>query len=294
MNKTLLFFVVGLLCFSMVSALEIHPEYSTNVIVKGVQNSINLTLNIQDAPTGVYNLYTLADISIKPSGTFVITNGSIIKHFTMTPMSDLNVNGYYSFSYILNHRGVEKIPEKMLINLINLNDAIEIGADSIDTNSGKISFYVQNKNSANLKNLTATFSSMFFNIKRTFNLGANDRLNFSVSVDSNKLKKTKAGVYVLKSVFKTKDGDKHINGNLYIGIKKGITSTEDKSGFLIRTDTITKVNVGNVLENVNVEIDKNIFSRLFTTFNVEPTMIERSGLSVKYIWVKDGLNPAEA
>jgi len=119
-------------------------------------------------------------------------------------------------------------------------------------------------------------------------------LNFSVNVNSDKLRKTKAGVYVIKSVFKTKKGDEKINGNLYIGIKKGITSTEDKSGFLVRTDTITKVNVGNVLENTKIEITRNIFSRLFTTFNIEPTTVERDGLLVKYIWVKDGLNPTEA
>jgi len=145
MNKLSLFLVVGLLCISMVSALEMHPEYSTNVIVKGVQNSINLTLNIMDAPAGIYNLYTLADISIQPSGTFVINNGSAVKHFTMTPMPNLNVNGYYSFSYILNHRGVEKFPKRMLINLVNLKDVIEVGSDSIDTASGKVSFMFRTK-----------------------------------------------------------------------------------------------------------------------------------------------------
>ncbi len=294
MNKLSLFLVIAILCIGTVSALEMSPTYSTNTIIKGVQNSINLTLNIMNAPTGTYNLYTLADISINPSGTFKITNGSATKHFTITPMTDLNVNGYYSFSYILNHRGVEKIAKRMVINLMPLEDSVEIGSDSIDPESGKVSFYVKNKESTSLKNLTASFSSILFNTEKTFNLGPNEKLIFNVNVGANKLKRTKAGVYVLKSVFKTKNGEKKINGNLYIGEKKGITSTEDTSGFLIRTETVTKVNVGNVLANVKVEITKNIFSRLFTTFNIEPTLIERKGLLVNYIWVKDELNPAEA
>ena len=94
--------------------------------------------------------------------------------------------------------------------------------------------------------------------------------------------------------YQTKDGEKKIEGNLYLGEKKGITTTEDKSGLLIRTQTITKTNAGNVLENIQVKITKNIFSRLFTTFNTEPNIIERKGFTIEYTWTKQKLNPTEA
>lgn len=278
----------------MVSALEMSPEYSTDVIIQGVTNSIDLTLEIKDAPAGTYNLYTLADISIQPSETFEITTGPVVKKFTFTPMESLDVDGYYSFSYTLNHRGVEKISERMLINLLSLEDVIEISSDSIDPASGEVSFFVKNKEAVSLKNLTAKFSSILFDTERTFDLDPNERLEIFVDVDSDKLKKTKAGVYVIKSIFETGEGDKKIEGNLYLGEKKGVLSTKDKAGLLVRTETVTKINVGNVLESVEIELTRNILSRLFTTFNTEPVFVERNGLFVKYTWVKDRLNPTEA
>ena len=294
MKKLPLFLTMVLLCISFISALEFSAEYDTNILVRDMENSIELTLKIENASEGTYNLYTLSDISIHPSETFVIGDDPFEKKFTMTAKDNLDVEGYYSFTYTLNHRNVEKFDKKMLIDLINLEDAIEIGSDSIDPTSGELSFYVQNKKSASLKNLSAKFSSILFETERTFDIGPNEKLEIFVDIDENKLKKTKAGVYIIKSVFQTKKGDKKIEGNLYLGEKKGITLTKDRSGILIRSETITKVNAGNVLESVQIKLERNIFSRLFTSFNIEPIFIEREGFIVEYTWIKEKLNPAEA
>jgi len=282
-----------LLLVSLASALEMSPEYSTNIIVRDLENSIDLELTITNTTTGIYNLYTLADISIKPTETFSISKDPFTKNFTITPTSNLNTEGHYSFTYTLNHRGVEKINEKLLINLVNLEDIIEIGSDSIDPTSDQIKFYVQNTEATNLKNLTAKFSSILFDIEKTFNLSANEKLEIIVNVDKNKFEKTKAGVYIIKSIFQTKNGEKKIEGNLYLGEKQGISTIEDKSGILIKRETTTKTNVGNIIENVEIKLKRNIFSRLFTSFNIEPTTINRKGFTVEYTWSKQKLNPTE-
>ncbi len=106
--------------------------------------------------------------------------------------------------------------------------------------------------------------------------------------------KTTSGVYIINSKFQTDKGEKTIEGTLYLGEKKGITSLEDESGLLIQTQTITKVNAGNVVENVQIEIEKNIFSRLFTSFNQEPALTQRNGMIIEYIWIKDKLKPTES
>ena len=206
MKKLLFFSLIWLLSLNLVSALEISGEYDTNVIVYDVNNSIELILDISNASAGKYNLYTLADISIKPSEIFTIPESFIEKKFIVTAKDNLDVDGYYSFTYILNHRGVEKVNGKMLIKLMNIEDVIEVSSDSIDPASGKISFYVQNKESVNLKNLTAEFSSILFQTTKTFDLGANEKLEIFVDVDEEKLKKTKAGVYIIESLFQTKGG----------------------------------------------------------------------------------------
>jgi len=41
---------------------------------------------------------------------------------------------------------------------------------------------------------------------------------------------------------------------------------------------VTKTNVGNTAKTIDVEIEKNIVSYLFTTFNIAPSSIKRSGL----------------
>ena len=294
MKNLPLFLITGILCLGLVSALNITPEYSSNILVKDVNSPITMTLNITNASKGTYNLYTLADISIEPSETFSITTGPVIKEFTIAAKEDLDIEGYYSFTYTLNHRDVEKIDEKLTVKLVDLEDVIEISSDSIDPSTGQVSFYVQNLEAIKLENLSATFSSILFETEETFDLGPNERLEISVDADENKLRRTKAGVYIIESVFETKNGKKEIDGNLYLGEKKGVTSTEDKSGLIIKTETVTKVNVGNVVESIQVKLKRNIFSRLFTTFNIEPTMTERKFLSVEYTWVKEKLNPTEA
>lgn len=293
MKKILLFLIMTFLCLGLVSALEMSANYSTNVIVKNVNNSITMNLHIRNASAGTYNLYTLADVSIEPSENFEINNNSIDKKFKITPNKELDVDGYYSFSYTLNHRGVGKIEKSALIKLVNLKDSLKISSDSIDPTSGEVSFYVKNLEPTNLKNLSAEFSSILFDTKKTFDLGPNEKLKIPVDVDKDKLAKTKAGVYIIKSTFQTEKGKENIEGNLYLGEKENIISTEDKSGILIRSDTITRINSGNVIESVRIETQKNIFSRLFTTFNTEPTSTERDGFVVKYIWTKEKLNPTE-
>jgi len=294
MKKTILFLMAAFLCLSLVSALEITPEYSSKVIVKDVDSPITLTLKIENASTGLYNLYTLADISITPSEIFTINDKEVQKEFTITAKDDLDIDGHYSFSYILNHRDVEKIEEKLTLKIVNLEDVIEISSDSIDPSTGEVSFYVKNLEDVTLKNISAKFSSILFETEETFDLEPNQKLIIPVNVDESKLKKTKAGVYVIESVFQTKNGEKEIDGTLYLGEKKGITSTEDKSGLLVRTETVTKVNSGNVVESVQIQMKRGIIARLFTTFNIEPTMTERNGLSVEYTWIKEKLNPTEA
>jgi Sec-independent protein translocase protein TatA len=294
MKNLPLFLITVILCLSLVSALNITPEYSSNILVRDIESPITLTLNITNASRGTYNLYTLADISIEPSETFSITTGPTIKEFKITAKENLDVEGYYSFTYTLNHRDVEKIDEKLTVKLADLEDVIEISSDSIDPSTGQVSFYIKNLEPITLKNLSATFSSILFETEKTFDIGPNEKLEISVNADEDKLRRTKAGVYIIKSVFQTKNGEKEIDGNLYLGEKKGVTSTEDKSGLLIKTETKTKVNVGNVVESIQVKLKRNIFSRLFTTFNIEPTMTERKFLSVEYTWIKERLNPAEA
>jgi hypothetical protein len=293
MRKILLLITALFLTIS-VSALQINTEYESNVIINDLENTIGINLEILNATTGIYNLYTLADLSIQPSSTFVINQSPFKKNFTITPTPNLDILGKYAFTYILNHRGIEKFQEKMLLDIKELEDAIEINSDLIDPSSKKISFYIQNKESTTLKNITATFSSILFEETQTFTLNPKEKLEISVTPHAGILEKTFAGIYIVTATFKTKNGQKAIEGNLNLGEKKDITTTEDVSGFFVKREIITKVNTGNIVESVEIKIKRGIFARLFTNFNIEPTLTRRNGMGIDYIWTKEKLSPTEA
>ena len=72
--RKILLFLTALLFLAQASAIDITPEYPTNIIIRDFENSIPLTLEIANATPGTYNLYTLADVTIKPSESFEIGN----------------------------------------------------------------------------------------------------------------------------------------------------------------------------------------------------------------------------
>ncbi len=291
--KKLLVVFVGLFFLTLASAINLSIEYDTDIIVRDLDTSIKLTFKITDAPAGIYNVYTLSDVSISPSEMFTIDSEELIKEFTIKQTDSLNVKGYYTLTYTLHHRNVEKIDEKLTIKLLDLNEVIEIRNGSADYERGEIIFYVKNKENVSLENLSAKFSSLLFDVEKKFSLKPFEEYNISVFVNKETIKQTKSGNYVIESFFDTNDGEKRIEGNLYLGEKKAISTKEEEFGVLIKNYIITKTNIGNTLENIRVEVNKNIFSRLFTSFNIEPNLIERDGFFVRYIWIKNRFEPGE-
>jgi len=47
------------------------------------------------------------------------------------------------------------------------------------------------------------------------------------------------------------------------------------------------------MESTEIKVKRNIISRIFTTLSIEPTIIERRGFVVEYIWLKERLSPDE-
>jgi hypothetical protein len=61
---------------------------------------------------------------------------------------------------------------------------------------------------------------------------------------------------------------------------------------VVNTKIIKKENQGNSIIPTQIEVNKSIISRLFTTFSPEPDLIERKGLKVRYLW-EDEIKPGE-
>jgi hypothetical protein len=83
-----------------------------------------------------------------------------------------------------------------------------------------------------------------------------------------------------------------MEGTIKFSEKDIVTRTENQYGVIINTNKITKTNEGNVVSSSVTVIKKNIISRLFTSFNPEPDVVERKGFLVYYTWEKE-LKPGE-
>ena len=291
--KKLLFLVAVLFCASFAFAMNVSYDYDYDVMVRGLDTPINMNMKVTDAESGFYSVYTLSDLSIYPGSVFRIDENDFEKEFVISARDAFDVEGKYAFTHTLNQKGVEKFDKKFVVDFVDLSDIIEIGSESVNFETGEIVFYVKNLEKVNVENVSVEFSSALFDESKVISLGPEKKIEISVYADPKVLKKTRAGTYLITAIFETSLGDMEVSGNLYLGEQKGITSTEDVSGVLVRSKVISKVNVGNVVESVNSYATQDIFSRLFTTFSVEPTLVERDGFYVYYTWTEDKLLPSE-
>ncbi|MDO8517054.1 MAG: hypothetical protein Q7S33_02915 [Nanoarchaeota archaeon] len=283
------------LLLSYVSALDLSTTAYSDTIVSEYKNQpAKISLTINNAPEGDYNLYSLSDVKVLPSTNFYIY--SAIKNkldMYVYPTDSLRTKGLYTFSYNVKPINGQPTEGKLSIKILDLKEVIKIDSESNDPSSDKVTFYIQNLEKAELKDVSVKFSSVFFNFEKTISLTPLQKLDISVDIGKDKMKKIAAGAYPIQAEFQTDKGLIIVEGTIYLGEKKGIATQEDNYGFFIRTNSITKVNVGNVPETVTVNVQRDILTRLFTSFNNEPNFVDKKGLFVTYTWNKK-LDPAES
>ena len=274
--------MMSLLAFS--SALDV--EFESESFINNFDVPLNFTVNFDKVDAGRYNVYTYADLYITPADVFYLEDDNSSLEFSIMPFDRLEMVGAYVFTYVINHRGVEKIEKRQIVNFYDLEDVINVDTNNIKFDEGVVQIFVENNIDVDLKNITVKFSSVLFNIEETFDLDGEEVVVIDVDVDEDLLKKTKAGTYVLNAEFEGDNGSEDILGKLYLEAKKGIETIEESKGFFMRRDIINKINSGNTVEIVEIEVSKDLFSRLFTSFSEEPLSINREGRKVYYNWEK--------
>jgi hypothetical protein len=113
-----------------------------------------------------------------------------------------------------------------------------------------------------------------------------------IPINSDKIKKLVAGTYTLTSTITLNGETEAIQSPVKILEQSGLSVSESNGGFIIRKMTIEKLNEGNVPTVAEVTLSKDIVSRFFTTFSLNPDRIERKGFFVYYTWQKE-LSPDE-
>jgi hypothetical protein len=180
----------------------------------------------------------------------------------------------------------------LTVDIINFEDAFEIGADEFDPESTTLNVYIHNKVNFNFENITVVFNSPFFEFQKDFNLGPNQRNDFTITLDKEEFKKLMAGYYTFDADIRAKGVEGNVEGTLKFTEKDILTTNKKTYGVIINTNVIEKTNEGNVVAKTETVIKKNVLSRLFTHFSPEPNTVERSGFAVYYTWYND-ISPGE-
>ena len=288
--KKILSVLLMFVMISFVTATTIEENNIHSAIIPELNHPAEVELVLNDILEGDYDVFTLNNVLIKPIESFKLSKGSNILKLKVYPTSALDVLGNYAFTYNLRKTTGEIYESTMNVKIVPVTEAFEVSSGPIDLDTNSFKFYIKNKADANLENLSFKFSSQLFNLEKTISLNAFETKWFDVEVEN--FQKVEAGSYLVDVDVKTPAGWKSFEGKIFIGEKKGIESSEDVSGFFIKTQRIERFNKGNVIEEVLINVNRGAFSRLFTTFNIAPDNVNRDGLSVTYSWNKK-LGPGE-
>ncbi len=201
--------------------------------------------------------------------------------------------GYYTFDYYIRNNKGDEIAESLTIDVVKFEDAFEIGSEDFDPESKTLNVYVHNKVNFDFGDVSVLFTSPFFEFSKEFNLGPNQRNDFTITLDKEEFKKLMAGYYTFDAEIQAKGLEGVVEGTLKFSEKDILTTNKKTYGFIINTNVIEKTNEGNVLTKTETVVKKNVLSRLFTHFSPEPNTVEREGLAVYYTWYNE-LEPGES
>jgi len=208
------------------------------------------------------------------------------------PYDDLKQRGFYTFEYYIRSNDGSELKKQLTVKIIDLEDSFEVGSGEIDPESNSLEVYVHNREDVKFDSVDAKFNSAFFNFNENFALEPNERKNFAIKLEKEDFKKLLAGFYTFTSDLSVEGKTAKLKGTIEFVEKNILTSKEEYYGGVVNTEIIEKKNEGNVIANTNTVIKKNIISRLFTTFNPEPDLVERQGIHVYFTWNRD-VNPGE-
>jgi len=295
MKKILFILALAILLPSILAInISVEKQSSNEVMIVDVGEAaiINLKVtNVGEADKLLF--YTFFGQGIEPAQRIDINQGEIKNvQLKVSPRQDSALRGFSTFEYFIQALDKTQISEKLTINLIDLKEAFEIDSQEINPESNTIKVYISNKAGIDFKDLKVSFNSVFFKSDQKFSLGPDEKKVFEINLNKEDFNTLVAGFYTLKTEIEYKEVTAELESQIKFIEKDLLQSTKKDYGFIVKTQIIEKTNEGNKITSSTTTIKKNILSRLFTTFNPEPSNVERQGFDVYYTWNYQ-VNPGE-
>jgi hypothetical protein len=275
--------------------LEVNKTSSDEAMIYGVDKPVSFNLKITNlGADDNLQFFNLVGFNMFPIGTVPIkaleTQDVKVEIY---PTKGFNHRGYYTFVYYIMGQDKTKLEQRLTFNVIDLDEAFEIGSLEMDPETSSIKVYLANKVNFNFTDVNAKINSAFFNLDQDFPLAPYEKKEFDIQLNKEEFKKLMAGFYTLKAEVTVEDQKVNLEGYIKFVEKDIVTSTKKDYGLIISTKIIEKTNEGNVISSSETIVQKNIISRLFTTFEPQPDFVERQGFDIFYTWKRD-LKPGES
>lgn len=303
MKKILsLFLILMFLPFAL--AIDINLEKTSNdeTMIYGLDDSVKVDFKItNNGRSSLFTFYSIGDFSfsdfnqkVKSDNTVYVEKGETKEvSFLIFKRPDSTLSGKATFNYYVQASDNSEREMKLTINVLKLENAFEVGSSSIDPQTQSISIYIKNKANYNFDKLNVQFSSPFFEVNKDFDLKEYEKKEFKIDLKKSDFEELIAGFYTLNAKVSYEEITGNSQGKIEFLEKDILESRSRDYGFLISTNIIEKSNQGNTLVNTETKVTKNIFTRLFTTYSIEPTNVERIGFKIEYFWTQR-LNPGES
>jgi len=293
MKKAKFLFSIGILVLlvgvvSAVPDLEVGKTVVDDVIIVDLDKSAEYELKIvNNGASDLFEIYTLVGVRIEPSEEFELPQGGETRlKVSAFPGEYLRETkrGLVSFEYQIRGRESGIFKDKFLVKIVELSDLFTVEVESLHPDDKEITVKVKNREDTRVDNITAVFDSVFFRSSETFSLGPQEEVSFDIDLNKEGKEKIVAGQYIVFANVVVEDAEASVEGVIDYLEKSGTSVEEISEGFIIRSTLSRRTNRGNTPVGAEIELNKDIISRLFTTYSEEPTRIERSGFSVTYYW----------
>jgi hypothetical protein len=298
MKKVVLFLIL-ILFLQGVSAinLQVEKEIVEDVVIQELDKPAIFNLKIKNnGPEDNFEIYNLHGILMLPEEFSIEAGKTKEIRLMIYPRKDLDYGRFfqkYSFNYYIKGSEGPDFQDSVLIGITNIKNSFEIGVEEVNPDSREIDVYIKNKMDFDFGEITVNFSSGFFNAQEKFSLGKNERKDFLISLDRDKYKDLTSGFYTLKAEVFVENASGVVESQITFVEKNLVTESQKKFGIIVNTEVIETTNEGNTLATTKNSVNKNLISRLFTSFEPEPDLVEREGFSIVYSW-ESQLNPGES
>ncbi|MGB9708195.1 MAG: hypothetical protein ACPLXC_02635 [Candidatus Pacearchaeota archaeon] len=283
---------------SEIAAFSFEKVTITDVCAKelSIPARFNLTINNTNIYDDHFRVYSLIDLKIMPiAPIFIPARNSITIELKALPLRWLKEKGLHSMEYYIKGDKSGYKTDTVLVKVLPLSEILTVTAPAtISRDDTKLTIRVANKENINLGDAQVSLNSELFSATKNITIAPKSEQNIILDLNPTALKVAKAGDYPVKIIFFLNNEYNHTVESLITLQEYSNIATEESSKFKFFgfTKIIKKKNEGNIPKLVTIEVVKNRFERIFSSFNIPPTSEKPALIITTLSWQRE-LEPGE-